>query len=49
MRTTLATVDVRIPGRNDRIRAYAALAAAIAVLAGEMIGILHGLSRLFLR
>jgi hypothetical protein len=49
MRATLATIDVRIPGRNDRIRAYAALVAAIVVLAGETIGILHGLSRLFLR
>jgi hypothetical protein len=49
MRASLATIDVRIPARSDRFRAYAALAAAIAIFAGELIGILHGLSRLFFR
>jgi hypothetical protein len=49
MRASLATIDVRIPATGDRARAYAALAAAIVILAGELIGILHGLMRLFVR
>ena len=49
MRASVATIDVRIPVKSDRFRAYAALAAAIAIFVGEVIGILHGLARLFLR